>query len=91
MTDLTAVVDALGDRGYRVAQLEASLTAGRLYLGTYAHRDLGGTGLTFYDDIVSDFFAPAPRDRRRCSCTRLDGRPETAVRRTGRRRWPGTV
>jgi hypothetical protein len=58
MTDLTAVVDALGDRGYRVAQLEASLTAGRLYLGTYAHRDLGGTGLTFYDDIVSDFFAP---------------------------------
>jgi len=58
MTDLTAVVDALGNRGYRVAQLEASLTAGRLYLGTYAHRDLGGTGLTFYDDIVSDFFAP---------------------------------
>ncbi|WP_226039717.1 SagB/ThcOx family dehydrogenase [Natrinema sp. DC36] len=58
VTDLAAVVDALGDRGYRVAQLEASLTAGRLYLGTYAHRDLGGTGLTFYDDVVSDFFAP---------------------------------
>ncbi|MDF9747232.1 SagB/ThcOx family dehydrogenase [Natrinema salsiterrestre] len=58
LTDLEDVVDALGDRGYRVAQLEASLTAGRLYLGTYAHRDLGGTGLTFYDDVVSDFFAP---------------------------------
>ncbi|PCR91642.1 SagB/ThcOx family dehydrogenase [Natrinema ejinorense] len=58
MTDLEAIVDALGDRGYRVAQLEASLTAGRLYLGTYAHRDLGGTGLTFYDDVVTDFFAP---------------------------------
>ncbi|WP_265109277.1 SagB/ThcOx family dehydrogenase [Halosolutus halophilus] len=58
VTDLDEIVDALGDRGYRVAQLEASLTAGRLYLGTYAHRDLGGTGLTFYDDAVTDFFAP---------------------------------
>ncbi|SFC28515.1 SagB-type dehydrogenase domain-containing protein [Halobiforma haloterrestris] len=58
LTDLEAVVDAFGDRGYRVAQLEAALTAGRLYLATYAHRSLGGTGLTFYDDVVSDFFAP---------------------------------
>ena len=58
VTDLAEIVDALGDRGYRVAQLEASLTAGRLYLATYAHRDLGGTGLTFYDDIVADFFSP---------------------------------
>ncbi|WP_306054437.1 SagB/ThcOx family dehydrogenase [Natronococcus wangiae] len=58
LTDLEAVVDALGDRGYRVAQLEAALAAGRCYLGTYAHRDLGGTGLTFYDDVVADFFAP---------------------------------
>ncbi|WP_222915892.1 SagB family peptide dehydrogenase [Natrinema sp. SYSU A 869] len=58
LTDLAELVDALGDRGYRAAQLEASLTAGRLYLGTYAHRTLGGTGLTFYDDIVTDFFEP---------------------------------
>lgn len=58
LTDLEDVTGALGDRGYRVAQLEAALTAGRLYLGTYAHRTLGGTGLTFYDDVVSDFFTP---------------------------------
>ncbi|TYT63213.1 SagB/ThcOx family dehydrogenase [Natrialba swarupiae] len=58
LADLEAIVDAYGDRGYRIAQLEAAVTAGRLYLGTYAHRDLGGTGLTFYDDVVSDFFAP---------------------------------
>ncbi|SEQ71670.1 SagB/ThcOx family dehydrogenase [Natrinema salaciae] len=58
LTDLEEIADALGDRGYRAAQLEASLTAGRLYLGTYAHRTLGGTGLTFYDDAVSEFFAP---------------------------------
>lgn len=58
LADLEAVTAALGDRGYRAAQLEAALTAGRLYLTTYAHRDLGGTGLTFYDDEVTDFFAP---------------------------------
>lgn len=58
MTDIDAVTDVLGDRGYRVAQFESALTAGRLYLATYAHRTLGGTGLTFFDDIVTDFFSP---------------------------------
>ncbi|WP_137284276.1 SagB/ThcOx family dehydrogenase [Halorussus salinisoli] len=58
LTDLDAVVERLGDRGYRAAQLEASLTAGRLYLAAYAHRDLGATGLTFYDDLVTEFFEP---------------------------------
>jgi hypothetical protein len=58
MADLDAVSDILDDRGYRVAQLEAALTAGRLYLATYAHSDLGGTGLTFFDDEVTEFFEP---------------------------------
>ena len=58
MTDIEAVTDALGDRGYRLAQFESSLTAGRLYLATYAHRDLGGTGLTFFNDEVTEFFSP---------------------------------
>jgi hypothetical protein len=58
LTDLDAVTERLGDRGYRAAQLEASLTAGRLYLGAYAHRNLGATGLTFYDDLVTEFFEP---------------------------------
>jgi hypothetical protein len=58
MTDVEALTDVLGDRGYRVAQFESALTAGRLYLATYAHRDLGGTGLTFFDGLVTDFFAP---------------------------------
>ncbi|PSQ18780.1 dehydrogenase [Halobacteriales archaeon QS_8_69_26] len=62
LTDLPAVVDRLGDRGYRAAQLEASVTAGRLYLSAYAHRDLGATGLTFYDDEVTDFLAPRAAD-----------------------------
>ncbi len=58
LTDLDAVTAAFGDRGYRVAQLEAAVTAGRLYLAAYAHRDLGATGLTFYDDEATGFFGP---------------------------------
>ncbi len=63
MADLEAITAALGERGYRVAQLEAAATAGRLYLATYAHRDLGGTGLTFYDDEVTAAFEPRAADQ----------------------------
>jgi SagB-type dehydrogenase family enzyme len=57
-TDVEAVAERLGDRGYRLAQLEAGVVLGRLYLATYAHRPLGGTGLTFFDDEVTDFLSP---------------------------------
>jgi nitroreductase len=57
MTDLPRTLDALGARGYRAAQLEAGIFAGRLYLGAYAYR-FGATGLTFYDDAVAEFFSP---------------------------------
>ena len=57
LTNLGLIVDRLGNRGYRAAQLEASITAGRFYLGAYALR-LGATGLTFYDDAVIEFFSP---------------------------------
>jgi SagB-type dehydrogenase family enzyme len=58
LTDLGEVVDAFGDRGYRLAQFEAALAGGRLYLATYAHRRLGGLGLTFFDDVVTDHLRP---------------------------------
>jgi hypothetical protein len=57
MSDLNKVLKHLGNRGYRAAQLEASIIGGRLYLGSHAYR-LGATGLTFYDDLVTDFFSP---------------------------------
>ena len=57
MADLDFVLQAGGDRGYRVAQLEGGITGGRIYLGAYAHR-FGATGLTFYDDLVTEFFSP---------------------------------
>ena len=48
---------ALGDRGYRAAQLDASITGGKLYLAAYS-LGLAATGLTFFDDDVTDFFSP---------------------------------
>jgi SagB-type dehydrogenase family enzyme len=58
MADLDAYLEALGGRGYRVAQLQAAVAAGRLYLGAYA-QCLGASGITFYDDAVSEFFGVA--------------------------------
>jgi SagB-type dehydrogenase family enzyme len=57
MCDLNKVLKQFGNRGYRASQLEASITGGKLYVGSYAH-GLGATGLTFYDDAVTDFFSP---------------------------------
>ncbi len=57
LADLEPVLERFGDRGYRVAQLEASILAGKLYLAAYALR-LGATGLTFFDDEVTSFFSP---------------------------------
>jgi len=57
LTDLEPVFQRLGDRGYRVASLEAALAGGRTYLAAYA-LGLGATGLTFFDDEVTAFFSP---------------------------------
>jgi SagB-type dehydrogenase family enzyme len=52
---LDPLLDALGGRGYRAAQLEAGIIAGRLALNAVALAD-GATGLTFYDRLVSRYF-----------------------------------
>lgn len=57
LTDLDAVLRRYGNRGYRMAQLEAGLLGGRIYLAAYA-LDLGATGLTFFDEDVVRFFSP---------------------------------
>ena len=57
LADLTAVLDRFGNRGYRLANLEAGRVGGGLYLGAYAQR-FGATGLTFYDAEVVRFFSP---------------------------------
>ena len=57
MSELGEVLRRFGNRGYRAAQLEGSVNGGRLYLSAYA-LGLGATGLTFYDDDVTQFFSP---------------------------------
>jgi SagB-type dehydrogenase family enzyme len=57
MTYLPRVLERFGNRGYRAAQLDAAVTGGRIYLAAYAQR-FGGSGLTFFDDEVTDFFSP---------------------------------
>ena len=58
LVDLDAMLARYGNRGYRVAQLEAAILAGNLYLASYALA-LGATGLTFFDDDVTEFFSPS--------------------------------
>ena len=57
MLDLAPVLETFGNRGYRVAQLEAGILGGKLYLSSYA-QNFGATGLTFLDNDVTDFFSP---------------------------------
>jgi len=52
MADIGAVVERLGDRGYRWAQLEAGIRAGRVQIGAFA-RGWGAAASTFFDDEVS--------------------------------------
>lgn len=57
MSNLEKMLKQFGNRGYRVAQLDASIAGGKAYLASYA-LGLGATGLTFYDDAVTSFFSP---------------------------------
>ena len=57
MCSLPAVLGRFGNRGYRAAQLEGGIIAGRMYLAAYA-QGFGATGLTFFDDEVTEFFSP---------------------------------
>jgi SagB-type dehydrogenase family enzyme len=57
MADLDAVLHRFGNRGYRAVQVEAGTRGGKMYLCAYA-LGLGASGLTFFDDAVTAFFAP---------------------------------
>ena len=57
LSNLEPILARLGNRGYRVAQLDAAIRGGKCYLAAYA-LGLGATGLTFFDDEVTDFFSP---------------------------------
>jgi len=53
--DVDAIVAQLGERGYRWAQLEAGIRAGRLQAGAFMY-GWGAAASTFFDDEVSKLF-----------------------------------
>ena len=57
LSDLNRILERSGNRGYRAVQLEAGAIGGKMYLAAYAQH-LGATGLTFFDDEVTQFFSP---------------------------------
>jgi SagB-type dehydrogenase family enzyme len=62
LTDLGPVLAHFGNRGYRVAQLEAALFGARLQLAAHA-LGLGAVGSTSYDDEVTAYFSPHASDK----------------------------
>jgi SagB-type dehydrogenase family enzyme len=62
LAHLPSILERYGNRGYRAAQLEAGIVGGKQYLAAYA-LGLGGTGLTFYDDDVTEFFSPHANEK----------------------------
>src|SRR5829696_1413688 len=57
LTDLASVLEHFGNRGYRVAQLEAALFGAKLQLAAHA-LGLGAVGSTSFDDEVTAHFSP---------------------------------
>ena len=62
MADLQKITDNYGNRGYRAAQFEAGVIAGKIYISAYSS-GIGASGSTFYDDAVSNFFLPYSEGR----------------------------
>lgn len=62
LSNLEAVGDRFGERGYRVAQIAGGIAGARIELAAIG-LGLGGTGLTFFDDDVIRFFGPAADGR----------------------------
>jgi SagB-type dehydrogenase family enzyme len=57
LAHLPSILERYGNRGYRLAQLEGALHAGKLHLGAHA-LGLGAVGSTSFDDEVNKFFSP---------------------------------
>ena len=90
LADLGRILDGLGNRGYRLANLEAGLIGGRLYLGAYAQR-FGATGLTFYDRAVVEFFSPHAAGKDAVFVTALGRAARRAPLRRGRSASVGPI
>lgn len=89
IADLEALFEKYGNRGYRLAQLEAGIIGGKLYLAAYS-LERGATGLTFFDDEVTNFFLPESARQETIFVTAI-GEPSRPMQRRGKlvRMQPG--
>jgi len=79
LADLKKTLEVFGNRGYRAAQIEAGIIGGKIYLGAYA-QGLGATGLTFYDDEVTEFFSPHAKGKSAIFLTAVGLRAKSQLR-----------
>jgi hypothetical protein len=79
LADLKRTLGTFGNRGYRAAQIEAGVIGGKIYLGAYA-QGLGATGLTFYDDEVTEFFSPHAKGKSAIFLTAVGLRAQSRLR-----------
>lgn len=63
LTDLEPLLAHFGNRGYRLAQLEAAIFGARVQLAAHA-LGLGAVGSTSFDDVVTDYFSPHAAGKR---------------------------
>jgi hypothetical protein len=56
LAHLASILERYGNPGYRLAQLEGALHAGKLHLGTHPLA-LGAAGSTSFDDDAAEFFS----------------------------------
>ena len=57
LSNMNGLLKKIGDRAFRVTQLEGSIVAGKIYLASFAI-NLGARGTTFFDDEVVNHFSP---------------------------------
>ncbi|MFQ5896922.1 MAG: SagB/ThcOx family dehydrogenase [Candidatus Methylomirabilia bacterium] len=81
LAGLTPILRHYGNRGYRLANLEAGLIGGRCYLAAYAC-GFGASGLTYYDGEVVGFFAPHAEGKDALFVTALGRSVKSAPRTT---------
>ncbi len=62
MTSLEQVLGTFGNRGYRAAQFESGIIAGKIYLAAYG-QGISASGSTFFDDLATEFFSPHAKDK----------------------------
>src|SRR2546428_3127243 len=81
MTELNPVFKSLGNRGYRAAQFEAGIHAGKIFRSGFG-LGLGAFGATFFCYAVLKVFSPPPRGTTPTNAPEIESTPYKSPRGT---------